>query len=60
MLVLSSAPGGAPGGGFEGFVAALGRPAEALVPPPPAEPDLVRLAEAAARAGIELLVPSAP
>ena len=59
LLVLTSSAGDAPGGGFEEFVAVLGRPAEALVPPPPTEPDLERLAGAAAAAGIELLVPSA-
>jgi quercetin dioxygenase-like cupin family protein len=57
VLVLTSSAGAAPGGGFEGFVAALGRPAEALVPPPPSQPDLERLATAAAAAGIELLAP---
>lgn len=59
VLVLASAPGGAPGGGVEAFFDAVGEPAPAPVLPEPAAPDLGVVGAAAARCGIELLGPPA-
>lgn len=59
VLVLASAPGGAPGGGVEAFFDAVGEPAPAPVLPEPAVPDLGVVGAAAARFGIELLGPPA-
>ena len=43
--------------GFEGFSEEMGRPAETLSPPPPAPPDMERLAALAAKYGLELAGP---
>lgn len=43
--------------GFGSFAVEAGEPAPALTVPPPAEPDVQRLAEAAARYGIEIVGP---
>jgi quercetin dioxygenase-like cupin family protein len=57
VLVLASAPGGAPGGGLESFFRAVGEPAPAPVLPEPSAPDLALVGSAAADHGIELLGP---
>jgi len=57
VLVLSSAPQGAPNGGFPEFVHAVGEPAPARVLPVPQAPDPAAMAAAAAPHGIELLGP---
>jgi hypothetical protein len=44
-------------GGFDRFVEAVGRPAESETLPPPAAPDVERLAAIAAAHGIELVGP---
>lgn len=44
-------------GGFADFVAEAGEPAPSLSVPPPSEPDTQRLAEIAAKYGIEILGP---
>ncbi|MGZ4785359.1 MAG: cupin domain-containing protein [Acidimicrobiales bacterium] len=59
VLVLASAPGGAPAGGLEEFFEAVGEPASAPVLPVPAPPDLDAVAAAAALGGIALLGPPA-
>lgn len=51
LLVIVSPPG------FEGFSAELGRPAEALTPPPPAQPDMEKLALLTEKYGIEIVAP---
>ncbi len=57
MLVIASAPQGAPNGGLEAFFDAVGDPAPAPVLPAPAPPDPVLRGELAGRHGIELLGP---
>jgi quercetin dioxygenase-like cupin family protein len=57
VLVLSSAPQGAPGGGFPEFVRSVGEPAPARILPVPQAPDPAAMAAAAAPHGIELLGP---
>jgi quercetin dioxygenase-like cupin family protein len=59
MLVITSAPQGAPGGGLHHFFEAVGAPATARVLPMPEAPDLERLGRLAATHGIELLGPPA-
>lgn len=60
VLVLGSAPGGAPNGGSEAFFRAAGSPATALVLPALEAPDPVRLTALAADHGIEILPPPTP
>ncbi len=57
VLVIASAPGGAPGGGLESFFLDVGEPASAPVLPVPAAPDHAHLLDSAERHGIELLGP---
>jgi len=57
VLVLSSAPQGAPSGGFPEFVRSVGEPAPARILPVPHVPDPAAMAAAAAPHGIELLGP---
>jgi mannose-6-phosphate isomerase-like protein (cupin superfamily) len=59
MLVIASAPTGAPGGGLHHFFEAAGEPAAAPILPTPREPDPVMLTALAARHGIEILPPPA-
>jgi quercetin dioxygenase-like cupin family protein len=58
MLVLASAPAGAPGGGLERFFDAVGEPAPAPVLPAPTAPDPSVLGPAAVRCGIEFVGPA--
>jgi quercetin dioxygenase-like cupin family protein len=57
MLVIASAPTGAPGGGLHRFFRAAGVPARARVLPAPEAPDPVVLTTLAADHGIEILPP---
>jgi quercetin dioxygenase-like cupin family protein len=57
MLVITSAPGGAPGGGLRNFFEAAGTPASARVLPVPQAPDPTVLGPLAAAHGVELLGP---
>jgi quercetin dioxygenase-like cupin family protein len=58
MLVISSAPDGAPGGGAHEFFLAVGSPAPERVLPAPQAPDPVVLTALAALHGIEILPPA--
>jgi quercetin dioxygenase-like cupin family protein len=58
MLVIASAPAGAPGGGLHDFFQAAGTPATARVLPSPEAPDPVVLTTLAAGHGIEILPPT--
>jgi quercetin dioxygenase-like cupin family protein len=57
MLVIASAPQGAPGGGLHEFFQAVGAPAEAPVLPEPAAPDPVVVTALGALHGIDILPP---
>lgn len=57
MLVIVSAPHGAPGGALESFFHRVGETAPAPVLPIPSTPDLDRIGVAAAECGVELLGP---
>lgn len=59
MLVIGSAPQGAPSGGLHSFFEAVGTPAPAPILPVPQAPDEALLASAAAQHGIELIGPPA-
>jgi quercetin dioxygenase-like cupin family protein len=57
MLVIASAPQGAPEGGLHHFFTTVGEPAPAPVLPAPQAPDAAALAAVAAPHGIDLLGP---
>lgn len=59
MLVLASAPQGAPNGGLHHFFETVGEPAPTRILPVPAPPDGPALGAAAADHGIEFLPPPA-
>jgi quercetin dioxygenase-like cupin family protein len=60
MLVIASAPAGAPGGGLHDFFRAAGSPAAARVLPNPEAPDAAVLMELAATHGIQFMPPPSP
>ena len=60
MLVIASAPAGAPNGGLHHFFESMGTPATSPVLPEPQAPDVHRLTALAGDHGVEFLPPPAP